>query len=114
MRTRRIEQEQMQVSQMKKQKLTQKYESKSSVLSALDQERRAFSTLKRDDINDRLVTVRSRGSLHEMSRQTEAQTKAATKDQRIDQLKTRILKSREEYRNVKSSSKQIRITQVQK
>lgn len=68
MRTKRIEHEHMQLTELKKQKLVQKYESKSSVLSTLDQERRAFSTLKRDDNTDRLLNVRSRGDLHEKSR----------------------------------------------
>ena len=108
MRTRRIEQERMQLTELKKQKIVQKFDSKSSVLSTLDRERRAFSTLKREDMNDRLLSVRSRGGMHEKSRQMEAQTKVTSKDQRVEEFKTRIEKSREEYRTAKSSSKQQR------
>lgn len=86
MRTRRIEHEHMQLTELKKQKLVQKYESKSFVLSALEQERRAFSTLKRDDNAERLLTVRSRGDLHEKSRQSNVQSKLSDKDQKIEQF----------------------------
>ena len=61
MRTKKIEQEQLQLVELKKQKLVAKYESKQSALSTLEQEKRAFSTLKRDDLNDRILSVRSRG-----------------------------------------------------
>lgn len=80
MRTRRIEQEQMQLTELKKQKLVQKYESKSTVMSTLEQERRAFSTLKRDDNTDRMLSVKSRGELHDKSRQTNAQSKLSNKE----------------------------------
>jgi hypothetical protein len=49
-------------------------------MSTLEQERRAFSTLKRDDNTDRMLSVKSRGELHDKSRQTNAQSKLSNKE----------------------------------
>ena len=70
----------MQLTEIKKQKLVQKYESKSSVMSTLEQERRAFSTLQREDNTDRMLSVKSRGELNDKSRQTNAQSKLSNKE----------------------------------
>ena len=75
------------------------------MISTIQDERRAMSTIKREDNTQRLTSVASRSELLSKSRLEQRQGKVNVKDVKIQEVRSNMIKSRSELRTLKSASR---------
>lgn len=82
-----------------------KQKSKELLISTIQDERRAMSTMKREDKTQRLTSVASRSELLSKSRLEESERHVNIKDLKIQEVRSNVMKSRSELRTLKSASR---------